>query len=100
MLLKFLLSSRSIQNRPLLLGSGSLPLNLVFPTEMGNNFKTTDTFAKVYTSCVHKLKSLLRKKCFGVNFETCDNTFQSSVYGRKYTKWSFLTENIVLVFLA
>ena len=45
-------------DRSLLLGSGSLSLNSVFPTEMGNNFKTTDDFAEIYTSCVHKLTSL------------------------------------------
>ena len=45
-------------DRPLLLGSGSLALNSVFPTEMGDNFKTTDNFAEIYTSCVHKLLSL------------------------------------------
>ena len=85
-------------DRPLLLGSGSLLLNSVFPTEMGNNFKTTDNFAEIYTSCVHKLTSLPRKQCFDVNFQTCDNTFQSSVYGSKDTKWSVLTEKVVLMF--
>ena len=45
-------------DRPLLLGSGSLPLNSVFPIEMGKNFKTTDNIAEIYTSCVHKLTSL------------------------------------------
>ena len=68
-------------DRPLLLGSGSLPLNSVFPTKMGNNFKTTDNFAEIYTSCVHKLTSLPWKQCFDVNFQTRDNTFQSLVYG-------------------
>ena len=87
-------------DRSLLLGSGSLPLNSVFPTKMGNNFKTTDNFAEIYTSCVHKLTSLPCKQCFDVNLQTCDNNFQSLVYGSKDTKWSFLTEKIVLVFLA
>ena len=45
-------------DRSLLLGSGSLSLNSVFPTQMGNNFKTTDDLAEIYTSCVHKLTSL------------------------------------------
>ena len=44
--------------------------------------------------------SLPRKQCFDVNFQICDNTFQSSVYSSKDTKRSFLTEKIVLVFLA
>ena len=65
---------------------------------MGNIFKTNDNFAEIYASYVHKLTSLPRKQCFDVKFQTCDNTFQSSVYGRKDTKWLFLTEKIVLVF--
>ena len=87
-------------DRPLLLVSGSLSLNSVFPTEMGNNFKTTDNFAEIYTTCVHKLTSLPRKQCFDVNFQTCDNTFQSLVYRSKDIMWSFLTEKMVLVFFA
>ena len=57
-LLKFLFIFTRYSDRSLLLGSGSLSLNSVFPTEMGNNFKTTDDFAEIYTSCVHKLTSL------------------------------------------
>ena len=58
-------------NRPLLLGSGSLPLNSVFPSEMGNNFKTTDNFAEIYTTCVHKLTSLKLSlgSCWEVNIQ-------------------------------
>ena len=53
---------------------------------MGNIFKINDNFAEIYASYVHKLTSLPRKQCFDVKFQTCDNTFQSSVYGRKDTK--------------
>ena len=43
-------------DRLLLLGSGSLPLNSVFPTEMGN-FKTTDNFAEIYrkSRCISRV---------------------------------------------
>ena len=99
-LLKFLLYSRTIQIDPCCSVQALYRWTRYFRQKWETILKLPTIFKTIYTSCAHKLTSLPWKQCFDVNFQTCDNTFQSLVYGSKDTKWSFFTEKIVLVFLA
>ena len=61
--IEFSINFTRYSDKPLLLRSGSLPLNSVFSTEMGSNFKTTDNFAEIYCAQINvsSLKAMLRR---------------------------------------